>query len=60
MIETLMPPTTVRGIRSFLGYVGFYRRFIKDFSKFLDHFADCWRRMLNLNFMIPAGLHLKK
>ena len=33
MIETLMPPTIVKGIRSFLGHVGFYIRFIKDFSK---------------------------
>ena len=32
VIKTLMPPTIVKGIRSFLGHVGFYRRFIKDFS----------------------------
>ncbi|GKG04786.1 hypothetical protein Tco_0315173, partial [Tanacetum coccineum] len=33
VIAMLPHPTTVKGIWSFLGHVGFYRRFIQDFSK---------------------------
>ncbi|KAK0580012.1 hypothetical protein LWI29_035005 [Acer saccharum] len=33
VIRSLQPPRSVKDIRSFLGHAGFYRRFIKDFSK---------------------------
>ena len=33
LIANLPPLTNVKNIRAFLGHTGFYRRFIKDFSK---------------------------
>jgi hypothetical protein len=33
VIEQLQSPTNVNGIHNFLGHVGFYRRFIKNFSQ---------------------------
>lgn len=40
VIEKLPPPINVKGIRSFLGHAGFYRRFIKDFSKISKPLCD--------------------
>ena len=39
-IEKLPPPKNVKGIKSFLGHAGFYRRFIKDFSKLSKHLCN--------------------
>ena len=33
VIEQLPPPVNIKGIRSLLGHVGFYRRLIKNFSQ---------------------------
>nr|GEY49602.1 retroelement Pol polyprotein-like [Tanacetum cinerariifolium] len=37
VISKLPHPTTVKGVRSFLGHVGFYRHFIQDLSKIARH-----------------------
>jgi len=40
VIAKLPPPNCVRVVRSFLGHVGFHRRFIKDFSKIVKPLND--------------------
>ena len=50
IIKTLAPPTTVKGIRSFLGHGGFYRRFIKDFSKIAGPLCILLEKDTRFNF----------
>ena len=50
VIEQLPPPTNVKGVRSFLGHAGFYRRFIKDFSRIARPLTNLLAKDAPFNF----------
>ncbi|GJW25040.1 reverse transcriptase domain-containing protein [Tanacetum coccineum] len=62
VISKLPHPTTVKGIRSFLGHAGFYRRFIKDFLKISRPMTHLLEKNTPFNFeeCIQAFQTLKK
>jgi hypothetical protein len=49
-IEKLPYPKDIRGIRSFLGHAGFYRRFIKNFSKILKPLTNLLQKDVPFSF----------
>ena len=49
-IEQLPPPTNIKGIKSFLGHIGFYRIFIKDFSKVAKPLCNLLEKDVLFNF----------
>ncbi|RDY14551.1 Retrovirus-related Pol polyprotein from transposon 17.6, partial [Mucuna pruriens] len=53
IITSLPNPTFVQEVRSFLGHVGFYRRFIKNFSKIALPLFKLLQRMWNSNLTSP-------
>nr|GEX16542.1 reverse transcriptase domain-containing protein [Tanacetum cinerariifolium] len=59
MIAKLPPPTNVKAVRSFLGHAGFYRRFIKDFSKISRPMTKLLEKDVVLTPMKSATRHLK-
>ncbi|KAL5560425.1 hypothetical protein UlMin_036636 [Ulmus minor] len=62
-IEKLLPPVSVKGIRSFLGHAGFYRRFIKDFSKVAKPLCNLLEKDRKFDFdegCLKAFLELKQ
>nr|GEY56943.1 reverse transcriptase domain-containing protein [Tanacetum cinerariifolium] len=63
VISKLPHPTTVKGIQSFLGHAGFYRRFIKDFSKIsrpMTHLLEKNSNFIFSNECIQAFRNLKE
>ena len=50
VIEQLPPPMNVKGVRSFLGHSGFYRRFIKDFSRIAQPLTNLLAKDAPFNF----------
>ncbi|GKD89613.1 reverse transcriptase domain-containing protein, partial [Tanacetum coccineum] len=63
VIAKLPHPTTVKGVRSFLGHAGFYQRFIKDFSKIsrpMTHLLEKNNPFIFSNECIQAFETLKK
>ncbi|XP_059650697.1 uncharacterized protein LOC132296522 [Cornus florida] len=50
LISNLPPPNSVCQIRSFLGHAGFYRRFIKDFSKISRPLCNLLAKDVPFNF----------
>jgi hypothetical protein len=49
-IEKLPYPKDIKCIRSFLGHAGFYRRFIKDFSKILKPLTNLLQKYVPFSF----------
>ena len=63
IIEQLPPPLNVKGVRSFLGHAGFYRRFIKDFSKIAKPMTNLLEKEATFVFddaCLEAFITLKK
>nr|GEZ53520.1 reverse transcriptase domain-containing protein [Tanacetum cinerariifolium] len=63
VISKLPHPTTVKGVRSFLVHAGFYRRFIKDFSKIsrpMTHLLEKKSTFIFSNECIQAFRTLKE
>jgi hypothetical protein len=50
VIKSLPYPLSVRDVRSFLGHAGFYRRFIKDFSKIARPLCELLQKEVDFDF----------
>ncbi|XP_075087636.1 uncharacterized protein LOC142169643 [Nicotiana tabacum] len=63
VVSKLPPPISVKGVRSFLGHAGFYRRFIEDFSKIATPLCRLFEKDVTFKFdeaCLKAFEELKK
>jgi hypothetical protein len=44
-------PQNAKDVRSFLGFMGFYRYFIKDYSKIMQPLINMTKKNLKFNWM---------
>ena len=56
-IEKFPIPKTPKEIKSFLGLVGYYRRFISNFSKIVSPLTKCLKKGSKLNFNDPEYIY---
>ncbi|KAL2081694.1 hypothetical protein ACEWY4_023547 [Coilia grayii] len=54
-IQSCAPPTTKRKVRAFLGLVGWYRRFIPDFSARSSPLSELWTEQCEAAFQDLKG-----
>ncbi|RDY13900.1 Retrovirus-related Pol polyprotein, partial [Mucuna pruriens] len=54
IISSLPNPSSVREVRSFLGHIGFYRRFIKNFNKLALPLSRLLQKDVDFNFDQPC------
>ena len=63
VIQHMQPPTTPKQVRAFLGLVGYYRKFIKGFTKIAEPLTLLTRQQVKFEWTLEhhtAFLHLKE
>ena len=55
-VANWIPPTTTKGVREFLGFTGYYRRFV---PRLHIPWYICWEKTVNSNGQPPVRMHLR-
>lgn len=57
VIRNIPQPILVKGVRSFLNHVGYYRRFIKDFTKIANPLCKLLEKKASSYLMVSSIRH---